>query len=65
MKNKDIKELSPEETRKKIRDTRHELLNLRVRKQAGQLERPSEILRLRREIARFETFLKQKQATRA
>ena len=60
MKAADIRELSPEELKKKLRDTRNELVQLRVRKQAGQIEKPSELKALRRDIARFETILRQK-----
>lgn len=58
MKYADIRELSPEELKKKLRDTRNELVQLRVRKQAGQIEKPSELRELRRDIARLETALK-------
>lgn len=60
MKSKDIRELSPDEIRKKLRDLRDELVNLRVRKQTGQVENPSRIRTVRRDIARLETILKQK-----
>jgi large subunit ribosomal protein L29 len=61
MKNKAIQELSANELDKKIRDTREELLNLRLRKQTGQVERPSELRSLRRSIARMETIKHNKQ----
>ncbi len=60
MKSKDIRELSLDEIRKKLRDLRDELVNLRVRKQTGQVENPSRIRIVRRDIARLETILKQK-----
>ena len=63
MKAKDIRELSVEEIAKKIRDSREELVNLRVRKQAGQVENPAQLKTLRATIARCETILKEKQAT--
>lgn len=59
MKAKDIRELSATELQKKLRDSRQELLNLRLRKQSGQVEKPSEIKTLRRDIARMETILNQ------
>ncbi|MEO0794736.1 MAG: 50S ribosomal protein L29 [Verrucomicrobiota bacterium] len=65
MKAKDIRELSPEELNKKLRDTRDELVNLRVRKQVGQVENPSQLRSLRRDIARIETILNQKEAATA
>jgi len=65
MKAQDIRELSPEELNKKLRDCRDELVNLRVRKQVGQVENPSQLRELRRDIARIETILKQKASTTA
>lgn len=65
MKAQDIRELSPEELNKKLREAREELVNLRVRKQVGQVENPSQLRTLRRDIARFETILKQKQTSAA
>lgn len=60
MKAKDIRELSLEELNKKLRESREELVNLRVRKQVGQVENPSQLRTLRRDIARIETILKEK-----
>jgi large subunit ribosomal protein L29 len=60
MKNKDIRELSENEIEKKIRDSRDASVDLRMRKQTGQVEQPHEIKELRREIARLETILKEK-----
>lgn len=60
MKASDIREYSQKELDKKLRDTRSELLNLRLRKQTGQVEKPHMIRALRRDIARLETILRQK-----
>ena len=60
MTSKEIRDLSTEEIKKKIRDTRNELVQLRVRKQAGQVEKPSEFRAMRRDIARLETILNEK-----
>ncbi len=65
MKAADIRELSTDEIKKKLRDTRQELVQLRVRKQAGQVEKSSELRELRRDIARLETFLKAKSTVTA
>lgn len=62
MKANDIREFSVEEIGKKLRDSREELVNLRIRKQADQIENPAHIRTLRRDIARCETILKQKHA---
>lgn len=60
MKTKEIAELSVDELRSRKRELRHEIFNLRLQKQSGQLEKPSVIRVLRREAARVETFLTQK-----
>lgn len=60
MKAKEIRELSPEEAGKKLRDLRERLVLLRVQKRAGTVENPSEIKVIRRDIARLETIIKEK-----
>jgi len=65
MKAQDIRELSLEELNKKLRDSREELVNLRVRKEVGQVENPSQLRIIRRDIARIETILKQRAAATA
>ena len=65
MSTKDIRELSENEIEKKIRDSRDASVDLRMRKQTGQVEHPHEIKQLRREIARLETILKEKKLAAA
>ena len=60
---KEIRELSLPELNKKLREIRDQLVNLRVRKQVGQVENPAELNRLRRTIARLETIKTEKSAT--
>lgn len=60
MKTKDIRELSEAEIEKMIRDNRDATTNMRMRKQTGQIEHPHEFTKLRREIARLETILREK-----
>ena len=62
MTSKEIRELSPAEIETKLRETREQLLQLRLRKQTGQVEKTHEIRILRKDIARFETVLNQKKA---
>ncbi len=57
---KEVRNLSEQEIDKKLRDSRQELMNLRLRKQSGQVEAPSELLALRRDVARMETILKER-----
>jgi large subunit ribosomal protein L29 len=65
MKFKEISELAPNEIETKIRDTREKLLNLRLRKQTGQVEKTHELRTLRKEVARLETALSAKKAKSA
>jgi large subunit ribosomal protein L29 len=49
------------ELQAKIRDLRQELFNLRLQQQAARLERPSRLREVRRDIARLETVLRERQ----
>ena len=60
MTTKEIRELSPTEIESKLRDTRDQLLQLRLRKHTGQVEKTHEIRVLRKDVARLETILRQK-----
>ena len=60
MKFKEIKELSSEELVTKKRDLRQESLHLRLQQQSGQLEQPSRLRLLRRQVAQLETALAQR-----
>jgi large subunit ribosomal protein L29 len=57
MKMKEITELSTDELLTKRRDLRQESLHLRLQQQSGQLEQPSRLRLLRRDVARIETAL--------
>ena len=43
------------------RDLRQELFNLRLQQQTARLERPSRIREVRRDMARIETILRERQ----
>lgn len=58
---KEITELSSDELLTKRRDLRQERLHLRLQQQSGQLEQPSRLRLLRRDIARIETELGQRE----
>jgi large subunit ribosomal protein L29 len=60
MKMKEITELSMDELLTKRRDLRQESLHLRLQQQSGQLEQPSRLRLLRRDVARLETVLSQR-----
>ena len=57
MKIKEIVEMSTDELLTKKRDLRQESLHLRLQQQSGQLEQPSRLRLLRRDLARIETEL--------
>ena len=57
MTTKEIRELSPTELATKLRETREQLLQLRLRKQTGQVEKPHLLHVHRKDIARLETIL--------
>ncbi len=60
MKFKEIQEMSSDELLTKKRDLRQESLHLRLQQQSGQLEQPSRMRLLRRDVARVETVLTQR-----
>ena len=60
MKFKELQEMSADELLTKKRDLRQETLHLRLQQQSGQLEQPSRLRLLRRDAARVETVLTQR-----
>jgi len=63
MKITEIKEMSEAELQKKFRELGEELLQLQVRKQTGQLEKPHLLKSIRRDRARILTVLNQSKAS--
>ena len=61
MKTKEIRELTEAEAQAKLRDLRQELFNLRLQQQTARLERFSRIREVRRDMARIETILRERQ----
>jgi large subunit ribosomal protein L29 len=57
MKIKEIIEMSTDELLTKQRDLRQESLHLRLQQQSGQLEQPSRLRLVRRDVARIKTVL--------
>ena len=57
---KEIRELSQPELAARKHELREESFHLRIQQQSGQLEKPSQLRAIRREIARLETVLNQK-----
>lgn len=61
MKATEIRELTAVEILAKLRTSRDQLLQMRLRKQTGQVEKTHELRAIRKDIARLETILLQKQ----
>jgi len=57
MKIKEIRELTIDELSSRRRDLSQEKFHLRLQQQSGQLEKPSQLREIRREIARIETII--------
>jgi large subunit ribosomal protein L29 len=62
---KEIRELSVAEIETKIREAQEQLLNMRLRKQTGQVEKTHAIRATRKDIARFKTELTARQQAAA
>ena len=61
MKAEEIKKLSNEEIISKIKADKEELFNLRFQLANSQLEKPSRLKDLRREVARLKTELRERE----
>lgn len=61
----ELRELSVDELATRRRELKEEALNLRVQKESGQLENPSRLRDIRREVARIETVLTEKRGAEA
>jgi large subunit ribosomal protein L29 len=57
----EIRALSVEELTKRVNDSHQELFNLRFKLSTRQLVNHRELPRVKREIARFETIIREKQ----
>jgi large subunit ribosomal protein L29 len=57
---KELQEMSTDELLTKQRDLRQETLHLRLQQQSGQLEQPSRLRLLRRDVARIQTALSER-----
>ena len=61
----ELREKSPAELEASLLELRQEQFNLRMHQGTGQLSRPSEMRRVRKEIARVKTVLNEKSAGEA
>ena len=60
MKTKEIRELSSDELSGRKRELRQEVFNLRMQQASGQMEKPSRLKDIRKEVARIETILSER-----
>ncbi len=58
---KELRALSDEELATKIKESKKELFDLRLKQSTGSLEKPSQIKNLRKEVARIKTILKERE----
>ncbi|MGI6712047.1 MAG: 50S ribosomal protein L29 [Bacillota bacterium] len=65
MKIKDIHDLTTEELNRKIYDLKGELFNLRFRLATGQLDNPMNIKEVKRNIARIQTVIREREIKNA
>jgi len=65
MTSKEIRDLSADEITTKARELREQLLQLKLRKQTGQVEKTHELRTLRKDIARLETIANEKKTKAA
>ncbi|MDO5725685.1 MAG: 50S ribosomal protein L29 [Tissierellia bacterium] len=61
MKVKEIRQLSTEDLSKKENDLKHELFNLRFQMATGQLDNPSNLKKVRKDIARVKTIIRERE----
>ena len=61
MKNKEIIKMTTEEIIKRIETNKEELFNLRFEQATGNLEKPSRIKELRKDVARMKTILRERE----
>ena len=59
--NKELRELTDEELKAKIAESKEELFNLRFSQATGSLEKPSRIRELRKAVARMKTILRERE----
>jgi large subunit ribosomal protein L29 len=60
-----LAEMDMNELLDELRQTKHESLNLRFRNATGQLENTAEISKVRRQIARINTLMRQREIAAA
>ena len=64
VKNNEIRELTNEQILAKIDEYKEELFNLRLSQATGNLEKPSRIHELRKNVARMKTILRERELSK-
>jgi large subunit ribosomal protein L29 len=64
MKPSEIRQLSDEEIKQRIKELEEELFNLRFQKALGQLEKTHRFKMIRKDIARMKTILREREIER-
>ena len=62
MKITEIRELTVDDLRARVKDLDDQMFRLRIQKSMGQLENPDKLRTVRRDLARVKTVLKEKRA---
>ena len=61
MQTKEMRELKTEDLTTKIAEAKEELFNLRFQQATGNLEKPSRINELRKQVARMKTIIRERE----
>ena len=64
MKAKEFREMSPDELAQKRRELKQQAFHLRLNRAAGRLDSPMKLRQTRRDLARLETVLKEREGSR-
>ena len=61
MKVTDIRELTVDDLRARVKDMDDQIFRLRIQKSMGQLEAPAKVREIRRDLARIKTIMREKE----
>ena len=61
MKLEDLRKLTSEELEVKIKEAKEELFNLRFQQATGNLEKPSRLSELRKQVAKMKTIIRERE----
>lgn len=63
MKVSEIRKLKDEEILEKVKESKKELLNLRIKNATGSLDKPSKLKEMKKDVARMLTVLKERETS--